>query len=190
MQLGGRQLSFVCHAITEQNSRTFCQMEAKRVRKQKMHKIRYGEYYARMQIWTNTKPESNSICKYFSGFILLFLYLADGLDLLHQQIRLISYHKIIFFHIFIFIWALQGLVSLKDEVQNQFCSCSDCSSTIQRPFPRSRINFEPQLLSQHEWEVLKVLRKYVNLNIYNSCTGTKGTMRWDCLVSFTLYILI
>lgn len=178
MQLGGRQLSFVCHAITEQNSRTFCQMEAKRVRKQKMHKIRYGEYYARMQIWTNTKPESNSICKYFSGFILLFLYLADGLDLLHQQIWLVSCHKNR--HIFIFIWALQGLVSLKDEVQNQFCSCSGCSSTIQRP----------QLLSQHEWEVLKVLRKYVNLNIYNSCTGTKGTMRWDCLVSFTLYILI
>lgn len=78
MQLGGRQLLLVCHAITVQNSRTFCQMEAIRVRKQKMHKIRYGEYYGRMQIWTNTKPESNSICKYLSWFVLPRLCLADG----------------------------------------------------------------------------------------------------------------
>ena len=35
MQLGGRQLSLVCHAITVQNSRTFCQTEAKRVKETK-----------------------------------------------------------------------------------------------------------------------------------------------------------
>lgn len=50
MQLGGRQHSLVCHAITVQNSRTFCQMEAKRVKKQTTHNIRYWEYYAMMQI--------------------------------------------------------------------------------------------------------------------------------------------
>lgn len=42
MQLGGRQLSLVCHAITVQNSRTFCQMEAKRVRKQRCTRFDMG----------------------------------------------------------------------------------------------------------------------------------------------------
>ena len=42
MQLGRRQLSRVCHAITVQNSRTFCQMEAKRFRKKRCTRFDMG----------------------------------------------------------------------------------------------------------------------------------------------------
>lgn len=43
----------------------------KRVSKQTMHNIWYDEYYIRMQIWTRSKPESNSIWKYSLWFLLL-----------------------------------------------------------------------------------------------------------------------
>lgn len=156
MQLGGRQLSLVCHAITVQNSRTFCQMEAKRVRKQKMHKIRYGEYYARMQIWTNTKPESNSICKYLSWFVLLCLHLADGWSSQYrvhswgykQQLTTQSYLRgnlVTVMEQADKLWALQGLlvhVGLKVEVQSLVpllavhVEFHDC-------FQSWKMNFEP-----------------------------------------------
>lgn len=64
-------------AMLSQNSRTFCQIEAKRVRKQKTHEIRYGGILCR-DADMKTKPESNSTCQHFSWCVLLCLYLADG----------------------------------------------------------------------------------------------------------------
>lgn len=134
----------------------------KGLRKQKMHKIRYGEYYGfRMQIWTHTKHESNSICSCFSwavchaGFLVAVLKILDHIksfwsaaDFVSQMLRGCRHSNC--------------LDNVGSKEKNQ--SPVSCFSFIfPQVIPRSKLTLNLRFWAAVD-ERSPVLRKYGNLN--------------------------